>query len=555
MIDPQGGEEMKRRLSHSLLSLTLAVSALVGGIATDIEAQSQRARQGPQTPAPIPGPIVQPSATFPLKQVGYIKASNPSERAQFGDAVALSGDGNTLAVGARAESSAAAGINGNQADASALSSGAVNVFTRQGDRWLQQAYLKASNPGINDQFGSLVALSADGNTLAVSAYFEDSRAIGVNGDQADNSMEQAGAVYVFVRTGAVWSQQAYLKASNTGEAEDGDQFGFSLALSDDGNTLAAGAISEDSADARINGNQADNSASSAGAVYVFVRTGSRWSQQAYIKSSSPNGADANDLFGYSVGLSADGNTLAVGSYDEAGSSNVINGPEDNNAPGTGAVLIFTRSGRSWSRQAYLKASTQDRADSLGAWVAISDDGNTVAAGAPDEDSLTTGINTVETGHSGRIGTLDDISVGAAYVFVRSGGTWSQQASFKASNSGIEDWFGVRLALSGDGNTLAVSAPNEDGGAKGINGRQDDNSAGEAGALYVFSRAGATWTFQSYVKGSNTEAFDEFGSGVALSRNGTLAVGARSEDSGARGANGGGIDNSVTDSGVVYLFKY
>jgi trimeric autotransporter adhesin len=546
---------MKRRLSHCLLSLALAVSGVVSGITTDAKAQSQRARQGPQTPAPIPGPIVQPSATFPLKQIGYIKASNPNERVQFGDAVALSGDGNTLAVGARAESSAAAGINGNQTDASAPRSGAVYVFARQGDRWLQQAYVKASNPGINDEFGSLVALSADGNTLAVSAYFEDSRAIGVNGDQADNSMEQSGAVYVFARTGTVWSQQAYLKASNTGEAEDGDQFGFSLALSDDGNTLAAGAISEDSADVRINGNQADNSASSAGAVYVFVRAGTRWSQQAYIKSSSPNAADANDLFGYSVGLSADGNTLAVGSYDEAGSSNVINGPEDNNAPGTGAVFVFTRSGTSWSRQAYLKASTQDRADSLGAWVAISDDGNTVAAGAPDEDSLTTGINTVETGHSGRIGTLDDISVGAAYVFVRSGATWSQQASFKASNSGIEDWFGVRLALSGDGNTLAVSAPNEDGGAKGINGRQDDNSAGEAGALYLFTRAGTTWTFQSYVKGSNTEAFDEFGSGVALSRNGTLAVGARSEDGGVEGANGGQIDNPVTDSGSVYVFNY
>ena len=146
---------------------------------------------------------------------------------------------------------------------------------------------------------------------------------------------------------------------------------------------------------------------------------------------------------------------------------------------------------------------------------------------------------------------------AAYVYVRTpgGSTWSQQASFKASNSGIEDWFGVRLALSGDGNTLAVSAPNEDGGAKGINGRQDDNSAGEAGALYLFTRAGTTWTFQSYVKGSNTEAFDEFGSGVSLSRNGTLAVGARSEDSGARGANGDGIDNSATDSGAVYVFKY
>jgi hypothetical protein len=74
-------------------------------------------------------------------------------------------------------------------------------------------------------------------------------------------------------------------------------------------------------------------------------------------------------------------------------------------------------------------------------------------------------------------------------------------------------------------------------------------------LYLFTRAGTTWTFQSYVKGSNTEAFDEFGSGVALSRHGTLAVGARSEDGGVRGANGGEIDNAVTDSGAVYLFNY
>ena len=365
------------------------VSVTVVGMTEDIWPQSQRRRTGPETPAPIPGPIVQPVSTFPLKQVGYIKASNPSERAQFGDAVALSGDGSTMAVGARAESSAATGVNGNQEDTSAFSSGAVYVFARMGERWVQQAYLKASNTGINDQFGHIVALSADGNTLAVSAYFEGSRATGVNGDQADNSMEQSGAVYVFTRTGGTWSQQAYLKASNTGEADEGDQFGFSLALSDDGNTLAAGAIAEDSADAKINGNQADNTASNAGAVYVFARTGGRWSQQAYVKSSSPNGSDANDFFGYSVALSADGNTLAVGVYDEAGSSAVINGPEDNNAPGTGAVFVYTRSGTTWSRQAYLKASTQDRADSLGSWVAISDDGNTLAAGAPDEDSLTT----------------------------------------------------------------------------------------------------------------------------------------------------------------------
>jgi hypothetical protein len=498
-----------------------------------------------------------------LKQVGFVKASNPGERAQFGDAVALSGDGNTLAVGARSESSGGAGVNSQPGTASAFSSGAVYVFTRAGDRWVQQAHLKASNPGVNDQFGNQVALSADGNTLAVSAYFEGSRATGVNGDQTDDSMGQSGAVYVFVRSGATWSQQAYLKASNTGEPDEGDQFGYALALSADGNTLAAGAIAEDGGDIRINGNQADNTAPNAGAVYLFARTGNTWSQQAYIKSSSPRGAQANELFGYSVALSANGNTLAVGAYDESGGSNRINGPEnslgdpanlrsDLAQPGTGAVFVFTRTGTTWSREAYLKASTQDPGDSLGAWVAISDDGNTIAASAPDEDSLTTGINAVETGHSGRIGTLDDVSSGAIYVFVRSGATWSQQASFKASNSGIEDWFGYRLAMSGNGDTLAASAPNEDSGARGINGRQDDNSAGEAGAVYLFTRSGATWTFQSYVKGSNTEAFDEFGSGVALSRSGTLVVGARSEDS---GPTGGENDNSSTDSGAVYVFSY
>src|SRR5206468_11042086 len=117
----------------------------------------------------------------------------------------------------------------------------------------------------------------------------------------DDSIPQAGAVYVFTRNGTAWTQQAYVKASNTGEAGkgdeigDGDQFGFSVALSDDGNTLAAGAIGEDSNASGVNGDQADNSLQSAGAVYVFTRMGTTWSQQAYVKPSNP---DAADLFGY-----------------------------------------------------------------------------------------------------------------------------------------------------------------------------------------------------------------------------------------------------------------
>jgi hypothetical protein len=494
-------------------------------------------------PLPVPPQVsgqVLSSTSTSWKQVGYIKASNPAEGSQFGHAVAVSGDGSTVAVGAQMENNAA---------------GAAYIYVRSGDRWTEQASIAASNADQGDQFGSSIALSADGNTLAVGAYFEDSAAKGINGNQADNSMNEAGAVYVFTRTGTTWSQQAYIKASNTGEPQDGDTFGASIALSDDGNTLAVGSPGEDSGSPGINGNQADNSALGAGAVYVFTRSGTTWSQQAYVKSAAPRTTGAGgDLFGYSVALNADGSTLAVGVFDEGGSSNVINGPVDNKLPGAGCVYVFTRKGGAWSQQAYLKASTQDRGDSLGAWVAVSDDGNTVVAGAIDEDSMTTGVNTVQSGHSGRVGAPDDLSSGAAYVFTRSGSTWSQQAALKASNTGKEDWFGVRLALSGDGNTLAVAAPNEDSASRGINGKQDDESAVEAGAVYVFTRSGATWTHRAYVKGSNTQEFDEFGSAVGLNRDGSLmAVGAKFEDSGARGVNGNEADNSVSDSGAAYVF--
>jgi hypothetical protein len=472
-----------------------------------------------------------------LRQVAYIKASNPGEEDKFGDIIALSGDGNTLAVGAPLESSPAKGINGKGANDAGQSSGAVYVYARNGNRWAEQAYIKASNPGSDDQFGYGVGLSADGNTLVVSAPYEDSGATGVNGNQEDNSVENSGAVYVFSRTGSTWSQQAYIKASNTGEKDEGDQFGYSVSVSDDGNTLAVGAIGEDSASTGINGNQNDNSAAGSGAVYVFTRSGNAWSQQAYVKSST---AARNALFGYSVSLSANADTMAVGAFDED--------------RGKGALYVFTRSSGTWSQQARVQAATLDPQDSMGCWVAISDDGNTIAAGALDEDTLTPGINVVKSGDSGRVGAPDDTSAGAAYVFVRNGTTWTEQANFKASNVGRDDWFGVRLALSGDGNTMVVGAPNEDSAAKGINGKQDDDSADGAGAAYLFTRTGSSWKQEYYIKGSNTEKFDEFGSSMALSTDGrTLAVGAHFESGGAKGVNGNEADNSVPHSGAAYVF--
>ena len=497
--------------------LVLAACAHEGG--------TEAAASSPQTSPPA------------WNQVSYIKASSPGAGDQFGHAIALSGDGTTLAVGAPMNGSSVTGVHDDDpdpSDDSAYSSGAVYVYARAGDGWSQQAFIKASNTGSNDQFGFSLALSADGNTLAVSAFFEDSSAAGVHGDQDDDSVNQSGAVYVFSRTGTTWSQDAYIKASNTGEA---DQFGFTLALSDDGRTLAVGAPGESSAASGIDGNESDNSAVAAGAVYVFVRRGNEtWSQQAYVKSSNPS---ERVLFGYSVALDGNGGTLAAGVYDEDG--------------GRGAVNIFTRSGDAWSEQAGLQASNTERGDSMGAWVAISDDGNNVAAGAADEDSFLTGVNP---GDQGAADQITNTSAGAAYVFARTGSQWSQQAFIKASNTGHEDWFGVRLAVSGDGNTLVVAAPNEDSAATGFDGDQDDDSAQEAGAVYVYARSGGAWTHQVYVKGSNTEQFDEFGSSVALNRDGTvLAVGARFEDSAAGEFNGNETDNSAPDSGAAYVFVW
>jgi hypothetical protein len=167
------------------------------------------------------------------------------------------------------------------------------VFVRVGGVWTQQAYLKASNPEEDDEFGEFVAVSGD--TVVVGAIGESSSATGVNGNQSEDTASSSGAAYVFVRRGTNWSQQAYLKASNTGSA---DSFGRSLAVS--GDTVVVGANHEDSNAIGVNGNQSDNSASGSGAAYIFVRAGTNWSQQAYLKASNTG---PNDYFGWSVAVS------------------------------------------------------------------------------------------------------------------------------------------------------------------------------------------------------------------------------------------------------------
>jgi hypothetical protein len=353
----------------------------------------------------------------------------------------------------------------------------------------------------------------------------------VNGNQADNNAPNSGAVYVFTRDAGVWTQQAYLKASNT---DAGDEFGVSVAV--DGDTLAVGAHFEGSNATGVNGNQADNSAQNAGAVYVFTRTAGVWTQQAYLKASN---TDAGDEFGINIALS--GNTLAVGALGEGSDAKGVNGNQaDNNAPNSGAVYLFTRSAGVWAQEAYVKAS--NHAAQFGYSVALKND--TLAVGAPFEWGAATGVNGDQFDNTAP-------EAGAVYVFTRTAGVWSQEAYLKASNTNAGDRFGQGLGL--DGDTLIVGARFEASAASGVNANQADNTAPNAGAVYVFTRTAGAWSQDAYLKPSNAGPGQNFGGTVAIAGD-LVAVGARLEDSDATGINGNQANNSAPDSGAVYVFS-
>jgi hypothetical protein len=462
----------------------------------------------------------------------YVKASNPDAQDFFGTAVALSADGTTMVVGAFGESSNATGINGAQGDDSRTFAGAVYVYTRAGGgRWAQQAYVKnpgyanamdyfgnalalsadgntlavgawgesnatgavhiftrsgstwtfrqtlhASNAAPDDRFGVSVALSADGTTLAVGAQGEASNATGIDGNQDYNSAAWAGAVYVFTGSGATWTQQAYVKASNT---TTGDCFGHAVALSADGSVLAVGAFAESSAFKGIGATaaqQADESALEAGAVYVFTRAGGTWIQHSYLKASN---ASELDHFGSSVSLSADGGILAVGAPSESSAATGIDGDQtDDSAPAAGAVYLFVLSGGAWRQQAYVKPSYTGEVDTFGRTVALDGSGARLAVGAPMEDGSVPGLD-------GDPSDNGAPASGAVYLFTHGASGWAQQHYVKAPTVLGSEYFGDALAWSADGSTLAEGADGEGSKSNGIGGDQSDRSAPEAGAVLVY----------------------------------------------------------------------
>jgi len=271
---------------------------------------------------------------------------------------------------------------------------------------------------------------------------------------------QRGAAYVFTRSGTTWSQQQKLVASTR---TDYDQFGEAVAIN--GDTIVVGALFEDSG------------GSNSGTAYVFTRSGTTWSQQQKLVASD---AAANDQFGSNVAIAGD--TIVVGAlYEDAGGSNA------------GAAYVFTRSGTTWSQQQKLVASDAAADDRFGSSSSI--DGDTIVVGAVNENS----------------------QAGSAYVFTRSGTTWSQQQKIVASDAGAHDWFGIDVDIEED--TVVVGAYGDDSGT---------TQNGE-GAAYIFTRSGTTWTQDKKIVSSTRSTNAYFGYHVALQDN-SIIVGAWGETS-------------------------
>ncbi|MBL9115256.1 MAG: cadherin domain-containing protein [Verrucomicrobiaceae bacterium] len=458
-------------------------------------------------------------AQGPLAQVAYVKPSVVDPNFSFGSSVAISGD--TAVVGAYQRNN---------------ETGAVFVYVRAGDgTWSEQAILQAGVPGYMNQFGWRVAISGD--TLVVGAPGEGSGVTGINGNENDQSSFFAGAAYVFTRTAGVWTKQAYLKASNTGFV---DRFGSSVAI--DGDTIVVGAEGESSSATGVGGDENDDSASNAGAAYVFTRTAGTWSQQAYLKSITRHTTSGyGDKFGSAVAISGD--TIVVGAQHEGSSATGVDGDHAvGNASQSGAAYVYLRTAGVWAGQAYLKASNTGVGDKFGYSVSIA--GDSIVVGAPFEDSIATGMNGNQADNS------FDAS-GAAYLFERTGAAWAQQAYVKTSQHMQNQQFGVSTSMSGD--QMVIGAQRDSSMALGVGGAQNVLAGENVGAAHHFKRAAGVWGFAHYIKANIPSDNDLFGISVAISGD-TIVAGAQGEDSSTSGINNPPTGFRIPGLGAAYIYS-
>ena len=317
-----------------------------------------------------------------------LTASDAELNADYGVAVAVSADGTRMAVGSHTKT--AGGVS---------QAGQVYVYTRSGSTWIEESKLSASDKAAGDFFGIGVALSSDGSRLAIGA---NSKTV--------NGVTAAGQVYIYTRSGSVWTLETILSAADKATT---DAYGSGVSLSATGDRLVIGAYSKNV-----------SAVSQAGKVYVYTRAGSVWTEEAQITASDKA---ASDFFGRSVSLAADSSRLAVGSYFRDSGGTVD----------SGAVYIYTRSGTVWTQEQILVASDKAANDYFGIGVAFTSDASRLTVGARGKT-----VNGV-------------VGAGKVYNFIRSGSVWTEDTQLVAVNPAVNDWFGTGVSLVSDGSRLIV----------------------------------------------------------------------------------------------------
>tara|TARA_B110000285_G_scaffold170788_1_gene191166 strand:- start:321 stop:3203 length:2883 start_codon:yes stop_codon:yes gene_type:complete len=331
------------------------------------------------------------------------------------------------------------------------------------------------------QLGWSVSMSADGTKVIAGAR------------NADHSVTDGGAAYIFTYNGTSWDTGVKIVAS---DAQTSDYFGYSVSMSSDGTKVAVGAYYEDAG------------GSNAGAAYVFIYNGTAWVQQAKLVASDPGG---NDYFGHAVSMSGDGTKVIAGAYGEyAGGTN-----------SSGSAYIFTKqaaaSGGAWVQEAKIFASDKQEADYFGYSVSMNSNGTKVAVGAYAVDNLP-------------LYTLQQ--TGCVYIYTYDGSTWGSEQILQASDKQTNDYLGWSVSMSGDGNKFIVGAKGEDTGGT------------DAGAAYIFTYSSGSWDTGAKLVASDPGANDLFGYHVAMSSDGTkVLVGAPQQTT------------VITNAGAAYQFVY
>jgi hypothetical protein len=431
-----------------------------------------------------------------LDVIGYFKASNTEAGDAFGQEVALSADGRTLAVTAKLEDSAATKVNGDQASNDSPASGAVYVYRRNGSQWQQEAYLKPARAQGDQWFGTGgpiaqrgLSISRDGSTIAVGASRRD----------VAGSVD-AGAVYLYQRSPAgSWSLSGTLHAP---QIVAGDFFGASVDLSLNGRTLKVGSLGPQ-----------DAAGDAEGRSHIFVRGKAGWRHSTTLAPFYAGDSCAVTR------MSADGQTLVqyCGSFS-GGTRRIVTLKRSNGTwvhasdlpitfgftlqqplalnhdatqmavqqprfAQTGVQIYRWHEGAGWAPESgFLPPQNSPDGSSFGESLAFNGDGSLLAIGEPRGPYAGAGVLLPA--------FLDETGErqGIVHLMIRDENNperWAQIAWIKAPNPGDGDAFGTSVALSGSGKALAVGAPAEDGATTGVDGNREDDGALDAGAVYLY----------------------------------------------------------------------